>query len=116
MHRAIAGGKAILRQVTTDNDGIRPHRLQPAQHHIQASEPVSRPVRMDIAELGNDHAGFAVRTKATTDRGVKVAVPSDRTTVATLSDSTPTAHSPSGKRATTGSTRRLNQTSNSSSL
>src|SRR5690554_1377489 len=116
MDRLIAGIVFMFGQVAADDDRIRRYWPEPVQHAIEALQRRFRAIGMNIAELGDDHSCWLARTNASTERGVNVAVPSASDAWAVLSDSIPMAQSPSGRRATTGSVRRLNQTSTSSSL
>src|SRR5687768_12208013 len=77
VHCLVAASVLVFRQVAADDDRVGPHRPQPAQYPVETVEPITRPVRVDVAELGDNHG----RTRATTDRGDKVAVPSETATL-----------------------------------
>jgi hypothetical protein len=55
--------------------------LEPAENLVQALEGLARSVRMDIADLGNNHDCTGL-VSAVTERGVSVAVDSISTTFA----------------------------------
>src|SRR5215217_4571093 len=114
-HGPIAPLEVLLGQVAADDQGVRLHRPEPAQHLVQPLEPIARAIGMDIAELRDDHCGCG-RTSARTERGPTSARPLAMLTAASGSESMPTAQSPSGNLAETGSIRRLNHTRTSSSL